>query len=480
MGSQKAPIDFASGQQSSNEQLAGAIPQSVNVLVDGTGAIHLRPGISAWPDFGPTPLLDPTTSVDGITIWNNYPVYVTSDRLIHAQIAPGFGTDLSDATAASQLDGATRPVFATTKTRVVIAGGGLLQKWEGLGFPLSARLGGSPPAATHVVSIFLRLVINPIGAPGQIQWSDPGDPGNEVWPGEFSELEAKPDPLPSLYTNTGELVCGGTETVQVGTLERDANGVFFNDVRIWSNGYGAPYSQAADDETFGFLDNLRRIQYGNGRSYQAISDPALTSTLSEAATIADCWGFRMRIGSYDLLGWHFPTIGRTFVFDTGRKAWSEWRGYAGGQWEAWKAMSHCFWPDKNRHLIGLGDGTIAQMDTRVANDMGDPIVADVYSGFNDRGVDNWKQNVSVRLMFKRGVGAFGQNPAPKCQLFWRDSVGAWEEPLELDLGNIDDTAPVVEVRSLGTYKTRQWRLRFSDNVPLTFVGAIETFNLLES
>ena len=477
MASQKAPIDFASGQQSSNEQLGGAIPQTVNVLVDGTGAMHLRPGITTWSDFGRPPLYDGSTSVDAITVWNGYPVYVTSDRLIHAQLSPGFGSDLSDATAATQLDGADRPVIATTRTRVVIAGGGLLQKWEGAAFPLSARLGGSPPPATHVVAISQRLVVNPVGLSGEIEWSDPGDPGNEVWNGEFLELESKPDPLPAIYTNTGEIVGFGTATVQ--TLAPDPAEIFAS-IRTWENGTAAPYSFAQNDETFGFVDSLRRIQLGNGRSYDAISDPALTSTLGELATVSDCWGFRMKIGSWDLLGWHFPTVGRTFVYDTGKKNWSEWRGFSGGQWEAWKAKSHFYWSDQNLHLVGLGDGTIGKMDTTIANDNGDPIVGEVYSGFNDRGVDNWKQNVSVRLMFRRGLGTFGQDPPPKCQLFWRDTPGAWEEPMEIDLGDVNDTAPVVEVRSLGTYKTRQWRLRFSDNVPLTFVGAIETFEVLES
>lgn len=473
---QKAPIDFASGQKSSMDQLAGAIPQSVNVIVDQTGGIHLRPGISAWPDFGASPSLDATTSVDAITVWNSYPVYVTSDRRFHAQISPGFGTDISDATAATQLDGPNRPVLITTRLRVIAAGGGLLQKWEGAGN--TARLGGNPPPATHVVAISQRLVVNPVGLTGQIQWSGTGDtPGHETWIGEFLELESKPDALPAIYTNTGEIMGFGTATVQ--TIAPQTPEIFFS-IRTWENGIAAPYSFAANDETFGFLDNFRRIQLGNGRSYKAISDPDLTGTVGGLVTVTDCWAFRMKIREWDVLGWHFPTEGRTFVWDTGLKTWTEWRGYSNGAWVPWRAKSHFYWPDQNTHLIGLGNGTIGIMDPDATTDLGDPIVGEIYSGFSDRGVDNYKQNVSVRFMFQRGVGTFGQDPPPKAQLFWRDSVGAWEEPMELDLGNADDTNPVVEVRSLGVYRTRQWRLRFSDNVPITFVGAIETFEVLES
>jgi hypothetical protein len=470
----KAKIDFATGQRSSDEQLAGAIPQSVNVLVDGAGAIHLRPGIATWSDFDPSPSYDATTSVDGIVVWNEMPVYVTSDRRIHAQVGPGNGVDASNATAATQLDGPDRPVLISTRNMAVIAGGGLLQKWEGPGAPLSARLGGSPPAATHVVAISQRLVVNPVGTTGQIQWSEAG--AYETWIGEFKELESKPDPLPALYENTGELIGGGTETVQ--TLAPDPAEIFAS-VRTWSSGFGAPYSFAANDETFGFLDSRNRIQLGNGRSYIPISDKGITESLQALSTTEDCWGFRAQIAGWNLLGWHFPTVGRTFVWDLDRQTWQEWRGYANGQWTGWAAKSMTFWPSQKLHLVGLGDGTIGKLDTSTVTDNGQPIVGEIYSGFQDHGTDNWKQNISVRFMFRRGIGTVGATPGPRCQLFWRDSTGAWEDPYELGLGDASDPTPVIEVRSLGTYRTRQWRLRFSDSVPVTFVGAIETVEVLE-
>jgi hypothetical protein len=481
----KAAIDFASGQQSSNEALGGAIPQSVNVLVDSVGAIHVRPGISTWSDFGPSPSLSASTSVDGISVWDSYPVYVTSDRRIHAQLAPGHGVDLSDGTAPTMLDGGTRPVLCPSRVRIIIAGGGLLQKWEGPGTPLSANLGGDPPAATHVVKSNEYLVVNPTGLSGQIQWSDIGDAGEESWAvssssnAGFLELSADSDPLPALYQNTGELIGFGTRTVQTldPTADTTATGVpiVWLNTRTWTQGCNAPYSFAQNDETFGFLDSLKRIQLSNGRAYQAISDPAITETLRNLDTVSDCWGFRMAIGSWDLLGWNFPTMGRTFVYDTTLKTWSEWRGFSGNNWAPWIAKSHFYWPDAAVHMVGMGDGTIAKMDTSSITDAGAPIVAEITSGFNDFGTDNWKQHISTRFTFKRGLGVSGASPGPVCQLFYRDSTGAWSDPIQLPLGDPSDPSPVIEVRSLGMFRTRQWRLRMSDSVPLTFVRAVCTF-----
>lgn len=471
----KAKLDFASGQASDSDPLTGAIPQSVNVLVDKNGAIHLRPGIGEWSDFDPSPLHDDETSVDGISTWNGYPVYVTSDRLLHVQLSPGNGVDLSNATATTQLDGGSRPVLCPTRTRIVVAGGGSLQKWEGPASLLSARLGGAP-AATHVVAISQRLVVNPVGASGQIQWSDPGEAAHETWSGEFMELESRPDPLPAIYDNTGEILGLGTATVQ--TVAPDPAQIFTS-VRTWMSGTAAPYSFADNDETFGFLDSKRRIQLGNGRSYREISGK-ISSDLEALPVVSDCWGFRLKIDGWNLLGWNFPTAARCFVYDVDGERWTEFRGYSNGEWAAWAARSHYFWEDQNEHLIGLGDGTIGLLSKDTVTDNGEPIVAEVYTGFVDHGIDNWKQHISTRLMFRRGLGAFGRNPPPKCQLSWRDSTGGWEDTVELDLGNADDTAPVIEVRSLGMYRTRQWKLRMSDNVPLTFIGAIETFEVLET
>jgi hypothetical protein len=472
----KGPIDFASGQQSSNEPLGGAISSMMNVLVDATGAVHVRPGISAWSGFSASPSYSASTSVDGITVWNEMPVYVTSDRRLHAQPALGYGVDISSATTATQLDGSTRPVFALARDRVVVAGGGLLQKWEGVGAGLSARLGGNPPPATHVANINQLLVVNPRGLSGQIQFS--GDAtfnlNDESWLAlNFRELESDSDPVSAVYANTGELVGFGTRTVQ--TLDPDPTEAFIN-IRTWSGGgIAAPYSFAQNDETFGFLDTKKRIQLSNGRSYTPISDPALTATLGNLNIVSDCWGFRAKIDSWDLLGWVCPTAGRTFIYDTGRKQWSEWSGFSAGAFGAWAAKSHYHWDTQDVHLVGLGDGTIGKLDATVTTDNGAPIVAEVISGFQDFGTDLWKTHTSTRLYFRRGLGTFGATRPPRCQLFWRDGTGAWEGPEELDLGAPDDVNPIVEVRGLGVYQMRQWRLRMSDTVPLTLVRAIETF-----
>lgn len=450
------------------------------MLFDDAGAVHLRPGISAWPDFNKTPLYDATKPVDGIAIFRDKPVYVTSDRLLHVQLAPGFGIDLSDGVdPLTSLDGSTRPIFATAKSALAIAGSGTLQKWDGVAL-LSARLGGSPPPASHVVAISGGLVVNTLGNTGQIQWSDVDI---ESWPAlNFIELDTNPDPCIALYENTAEVIGVGTSTVQMmdqTTATVDAAGTLFFTflpARTFEFGSKSPYSFIQFDEQFAFFDDRQRFIISNGRAFQPISDPALTETLAGLATVTDCWGFRLKASSWDLLVWIFPTEGRGFCYDIGKKKWTEWRGY-GTDWQAFAGSSYAFWGTKNLHLMGLGDGTIGKLDFTSSFDGANPVVGEVVTGFIDHASMNYKHCQALRLRFKRGVGAIGQNPPPKCQLFWRDDLGPWEDPEELDMGDADDVAPTIELRSLGRYRERQWKLRMSDSVPLTLIDVEETFEM---
>lgn len=475
----QARLDFATGQASSVEQLAGATPSAVNVLVDDAGAVHLRPGIATWTDFAEPPLFA-DSPVLGMAVFQGSLIWVTTDRLIHRLVSPGYAVDLSDATATTQLDGTTRPTFAVTRNALVMAGSGSLQKWDGAA-ALSARLGGSPPSASHVVALNQGLVVNVLGNTGQIQWSDTDI---ESWPAlNFKELETSPDPLPALYENTGELVGMGTDSIEMlspttSTVD-NAGTLFFNyeKARVFEMGNGAPYAFAQWDERFAFLDDRRRIVQSDGRSFKVLSDPAITETLQSLGTVSDAWAFRLQAASWNLIVFVFPTDGRAFCFDTGKEKWTEWRGWDANGWAPFAGQCVTTWRDSNVHLVGLSDGTIGRFDFTSATDAGQPVVGEVVTGFLDNGTSNYKHCQALRLRFRRGIGAAGSLTPPKCQISWRDDLGPFEDPIDLDMGAADDVAPTIDLRSLGLYRERQWKLRMSDTVPLVLASAEITYEV---
>ncbi len=74
------PINFASGQQSDSEPLGGATPLVVNLFVDQTGSMRVRPGISAWDEF---PTAIPNASpVVAMAVLNGQLVYACDDRTL--------------------------------------------------------------------------------------------------------------------------------------------------------------------------------------------------------------------------------------------------------------------------------------------------------------------------------------------------------------------------------------------------------------
>jgi hypothetical protein len=482
-----SPIPFGQDESQGLEELGGGAALSLNMLQDATQAARKRPAIIPWTAF-PAPAIK--SPVDGIATFGNYIVYVTRDRRIYAWLGPGNVIALSDGTAPTMLDSDQRPVLCETKTRMIIAGGGLLQKWEGAG--LSARLGGNPPRTTHVVALATNLVVNVRGITGQIQWSDSGEAtGHESWPAlNFRELAADSDPCTALYVSIGELLGFGTRTLEMlapsttaipgGFLVSD-----FQQVRELPNGIGAAYSVVKFEDNFAFLDNLKRMCALNGRSSAmgpdasgVISSPAMTKVFKEdLGTVSDAWAFRLTMGAWDALAWVFPTAGRTFCYNLNAKTWSEWASWGPAGRLPLGITAHCYHQTLGLHLVGDTLGNINVLDLKAVDDNGSPIVADMVTGFIDRGALNNKVVHQLNLTFRRGSGT--ATVAPKAYLSWRDNTGPFQPALEIDLGVSSDTEPTVSFFNLGVYRTRQWQLTMSDAAPFTFVKAQESYEVLE-
>lgn len=464
-------IPFGAGLSSGIEELSGGTPSSLNCVADASGALRTRPGLSTWADF---PAVVPDANpVVGIFAWNGYLIYVTQDsagvRRLWALTTPGIAGPLSDATAASQLPGSLRPVFTADLTRLVVAGGGAPQKWEGIG--LSARLGGSPPNFSHVAAISKRIVGNDSGVSGLFYWSGIGDTGHETWTTglNFAEAEFKPDRALGAYTSSGELVVPGPDSVQVFSPDPS---VVFSPVRSMDFGCGAVYSFTPYNEEFFILGTERQVMRSNGRSFKDVAEGKIAKTLDRLATVSDAWGFRAKFDASDVVAFQFPAVGRTFAYDVPLDRWSEWRSATG----AFAPTSLYYWKDRKLYLAGMPDGRIMLLDPTVATDDGAPISVEATSPFLNQGTSSLKLCKVVRLRFRRAAPTDG-SAEQFVELSYRDDLGGFCEPFRLSLGSDTDIEPVVELRSLGTYRQRQWRIRVSAQ-SFVLAGAEEDASVL--
>lgn len=474
-------IEFFQG-QSSLEELSGAQSALVNFLVDVGGAGRQRPGITSWEDFESG--ITNNSPVIGMYAWRTFLVFVLADRTIWAWYGVGDVRPLSSASAATQLDGTKRPIFAYDSQRIVITGGGATQKWEGIG--LSSRLGGSPPNATHIAYNAQRFVVNAADNSGIIYWTPPGVGNHEIWDttgdgtveaagAGFSEAEAAPDPVIALHANSNEVFAFGTQTTQVFVADATVSFAVGASLGV---GCSASYSIIDTDQSFAWLDEHRRFVYSSGREFDAISSPAMTKDIGALGTVSDCWGTRIRIGSWDLLLWVLPTEGRALYFDRDTKKWGEWRSTNGEYWAPWIGQSYYYWADKNLHLVGLSDGRIGVLTFDSFQDDGRPIKCVARPGFQDWGSLKRKSCERVQLQMKRGATLPGES-APEVELRYRDGLGAFRSAIRKSLG-AGDYNPVVDKYALGMYRARQYELVYNANAEFVLTGAMETFTEADS
>jgi len=466
------PINFGPQQASGDSPLAGAAPLCMNVVVDGMGAVRRRPGLSAYSQVATMPgevRAIGYFGADNAALFVSYDEDQENSRIYALKYGVGF-SEVSDSSTSTRLLGTARPIIADSKNDAFIIAGKAPQRIR-MGLT-SERLAGSPPVGNSIASIASRVLIddrNSKSTRGQIRWCDPGVTGIETWDElEFAEAEARPDELVRIAENTNELWAFGQTTTQI--FNPDPVSVFAPG-RALNVGCAATHSPIRVDDSFAWLDNQKRFIISDGRGYQELSG-GIADTLDGITTVSDCYGFRVNIGQFDCLCWTFPTDGRTFVYQQGG-GWAQWSGYTNGRYQPFALRSHHYVDTQDVHLVGLESGRVAEFDTAATTDLGDTIKGEVTTGFINRGTDATKECNVVRLVLKRGQAT----TAPVLRVSWRDDLGAFCRPVTVSLGTRGDYVHTVELRSLGTYRARQWKLEMSDAADIVVARVEEDFSM---
>lgn len=472
-------IPFTNQQASSTDSLSGASPLALNVISD-QAVVRRRPGLRRYAGA-------PESSFDGSGVSG---IYITLDGRLWAIGASGAERAIYQVTASAAvalgpsvhlrgLKGFARPVFAETESLLVIAGGDEIQKVE-LATDTSSRLGGNPPIATHIVANASRLLANDATVDKtKVRYSDIAQgtvtyAGHEIWDnangdGGFVTAEARPDPVVAVMENTNEVFVWGYTTLQVFAPDPS---VVYGSVITEENGMSAPYSALKVDQQFAWLDQARRIVMGNGRGQTIMSTP-IQLELNQL-DITGCHAFRFLQGPLDAMCWRFPVDGRTYMFQKGA-GWSQW---SGANRTRFPVNCLAVNPLTSAHVVGLDDGRIAELTFEAEDDLGEPIEAYIQSGYVDRGTTAKKVCNCVRLKLRRGTvdGPVG----PMGWLKWRDRPGPWTGEIPIDFGFSGDVDTVIEFRSLGVYRTREWLFQFDSPGTLQLISAVEDFEVLDN
>lgn len=471
-------VDFTPNQAQGFDELGGAMPQALNVTVDGAGVVRRRPGIQAY-SAAPSGVID-ASGLTSVYESSDGKLFVTGGGLLRSvyQIVGGSAVNRS-AGAGVQLSGTQRPVVAETDAMVVYADGGVpvrLLKSS----PLAVVLGGSPPQGSHVVAMNARIMLNDTPNPSHIRASGVqlgtlDVTGHETWtipPGGLIQAEARPDDVVALVENAGELYAFGTRSVQA--FLPDETSIFAPVVTL-DTGCSARGSiiKQSQLQALAWLDQERRFVLGDARGVQVLSGP-IQRELHDAPTVSDCHGYRVSLGHVDAFVWTLPTDGRTWVYAGG---WSQWCQHAGGQVTPFPVLSHFRRTGGGaENLVGLLDGRLCKLQLGVGDDLGVPITAAVTTGFQDRGTLARKKTWRVRVCLRRGTGSSSGTTAGLLQ--YRDDLGPWSDGIPIGVGSAGDSNPVVELSGVGwTYRKRQWRFEFSHSADFSLASVVEDFEV---
>lgn len=483
-------IFFGNDQRSGDQQIAGASPLAYNVVIDGAGAIRRRPGIVQWPDmvsgFGLTSPLGlagqayAVPEVNGISSFQGTVHYITATKPpIYPTVQNHLSVDSVGVVTGRFGDffGTARPTFALTQFRLLCSAGADINVLDPLAFF------SGPTATTQIVALSSRLMCNDntsTTTAGRILYSGVGSTNNLVFGAlSFVTAEARPDAVVALRENSNELFVFGETTLQV--FSPDPISVL-TPGRAINRGCLAAHSVIRADEQFAWFDDQKQFVMSDGRSIDVISDP-IAETLDNITDFSDCWGFRYNAGQFDVLVWVFPTDGRTFAFQRGG-GWSQWGTWDGAGQARFAGTAHYYYPDQSRHLIGLPMEGIGYLDLSTATDYVPTttgsdsrlIKAETTTGFLNRGTDAPKCCDVVRLTVKPGTTT-SATVAPEILLSWRDDPNKpFGNPRRVSLGTVGAAGMTKELRTLGIYRSRQWRVEFTGDSEFVLARVEETFS----
>ena len=438
-----------------------------NLLLNDIGSNLDRPGL------GP---VDGFAEVDGPCIgsyyFKNNLIFVTNQRSIYSMNSAGVVSDITGV----KLGGTGRPVFASDGQYLAIAGGSKPIRYSGSG--LTENMPGDPPICTHILYLDGYWIAN-ISGSQEYQFAGPTESLRGTWDaGDFSSAEGLPDNINAIATSIRELYLFGDNSVEIlqnyGQADVPFVRTFFLD-----RGLSAPYSVVNANNTLYWLDSDRRFVQLAQRTPQFISTP-FHRIIQQFDTVSDCFGYKVDYDEHFLIVWKFPTEKKTFWFDYKTNNWGEFKGFEDGLDADFPLGSYCYFKDNNSHFIGSSrESLIWKFSTEYSKDGSSEMRRIRRSSFVNHGGFVRKRSNSYRIWLKRGQGASLQTH-PKMEIRFRDDGKPWTYPIQIDLGEVGDFSPYVEVRHRDIYRSRQIELSWTADVRVWVSKVEEDFEVMTS
>jgi hypothetical protein len=305
---------------------------------------------------------------------------------------------------------------------------------------------------------------------------------NNYWTSSDNPVtcDSKGDKLSALFAAWQEIYAWGTQGLQV--FQDDGSTPFVNVPGAAAEvGIESIYSIRKADNTILALcviDNKRVAVKLQGRSPQVISEP-IANILSEMETISDAIGDIISVGGLAIWLLNFPTANQTWAYDYKNDIWARW-----SYWNSTTELTErfigqhaCFVKRWNKHLImSRVDGKIYEMSRNVFDDDGADMISYRRTRWNDGGDISILKH-SKELFIKVKTFANDGTTTPILLVRWRsDGYPVWSNFVEVDLDPKYFGEFIKRISRMGSYRSRQYEFRLSDEVDMALITAEEIGN----
>lgn len=381
--------------------------------------------------------------------------------------------------------------------------------WDGSTFAQISRTGnaaGFPPGPTHCTYLDGYFIVNKANS-DQFYISAIEDPTS--WDAlDYATASASPDNTLALVASFKLLYILGQWTTQI---YYDSGNVDFPFTEYAGGGvmqFGilAPFSLVHTSVGLLWLatsvEGDAQVVHAEGMSSKVVSD-AISYALSTFSTVEDAFAGVYRFDGRTIYQLTFPAEKRTFEYYIEDDAWYERSSYGIGRYRS----SGIAVLGSDYLFADYESGMVYQLDTNIYDEDGTPLVRerqtknfsrsgnrliwhefilDVQSGVGPYG-SNAHDLVYETALFDSGatwvlangatvlfgeVGPISKQPGPKVMLSWSDDGGwTWSNEHWRSLGKIGNYGHRVKWRRLGMSTQRIYRVRLTDPVDFTILGA---------
>ena len=465
------PISGPAYQNTDDQMLDKFSAEIRNLYVNRGGYSEKRDGLTSWVNLGTS------RSIDALYWWETQQVVLAVSNGELFKITDSLGTTVQ-LTTGDKLAIGVRTVIDDNGTTAVLANGGGILTTSISGPAVFHPDSDAPSACTHVAFHDQYLLYNNAGT-GTWGISEVADYAT-IRAIDIFSAETRPDKINSIYIGLGEIVFFGAKTIEFWVNDGVTPFSRISQATI-ERGVSAPYSPVLANDRWLFLDHNRKVVEIQGRRPVEVSDP-VDKIIQGMAQVDGAFGQVYHMNGWPLYVLNFPQASRTLVYNYLQQDWSEWDYFnqTQGTMERYRGNAYCYAIPWNLHLVGdYENGIIYTSSNGVYQDNSNVIKCRRRSGFVTHGTFNRKVSHRVNIRLKQSVATTAV-PNPYMTVRWRDENGAWTQERWIDLGPVGDHNNVVSLTQLGTYRSRQWEIGFTENAPFVLGDAQEDVELLSS